>query len=135
LAVLVIGCRQAFPVDFPGFDFVQDAVDRQFVPVVLVDCSVDLGFAGQQGFDLGALFQQRTDPVEADNVVDVGNRQGQALARQVVVEREQVIAFGEFPRDELEGLRVDDRMGQVDALLAQAFRQRLAQGRFGNETQ
>ncbi len=50
-----IGCRQALVVDLAGFDLVQDAVDRQLVAVVLVDGAVDLGFAGEQRFDLDML--------------------------------------------------------------------------------
>ena len=48
---------------------------------------------------------------------------------------QQVVAFGQVARHQLEGLRVDDRVAQVDALLAQAFRQRLAQRRFGDKTE
>ena len=86
LAVFVVGRRQAFPVDLAGFDFLQDAVDRQFVAVILVDGAVDLGFAGNQRFDLDVFGHQGAHPVEADDVVDVGNRQRQAVVGGVIVE-------------------------------------------------
>ena len=47
------------PVDFAGFNLVQDAVDGQFVTVILVDGMVDFGLAGEQRFDLGAFFKLR----------------------------------------------------------------------------
>jgi hypothetical protein len=51
----------AFPVDLAGFDFLQDAVDRQFVTVILVDGAVDFGFAGDQRIDLD-VFWSRCGP-------------------------------------------------------------------------
>jgi hypothetical protein len=61
LAVLVGGRLQAAKVDLAGFDFVQDAVDRQFIAVALVDGAIDLGLAGEQGVDLDFVAGQSPD--------------------------------------------------------------------------
>jgi hypothetical protein len=78
LAVFVGRGLQAAVVDFAGFDFVQDAVDRQLVAVVLVDGAVDFGFAGKQGVDLDVFVRQACAPCRGDDVVDVGNGDRQA---------------------------------------------------------
>ncbi|MPN55351.1 hypothetical protein SDC9_203033 [bioreactor metagenome] len=51
----------------------------------------------------------------------------------IVIEGQQVVAFGEVARYQLEGLGVDGSMAQIDALFAQAFRERMAQRGFGHK--
>ena len=113
----------------------QDAVNRQFVAVILVDGTVDFRFASEQRLDLGAFWQNGADTVEADDIVDVGNCQGQALDLWVVVERQQVIALGHITRDQFERLRVDHRVLQIDTLFAQCLGERLAQCGFRNKAE
>ena len=96
---------------------------------------VDFRFAGKQRVDLDVLGQQGADAVEADDVVDVGDRHRQAVARFIEIERQQVVALGDVARHQFQGLRVDDGIREVDALAAEAFRQRFAQRRFRNETE
>ena len=121
-------------IDFAGFDLVQDAVDRQLVPVSLVDCAVDLGFAGEQRIDLDRFGRPAANLVERDEVIDVGERERQSATLIVVGERQQVVAFGQRVRHQRQRRRVNDGVGQVDALLAQAFGERVAQRRLGDET-
>ena len=126
---------QVAEIDFAGFDFVQDAVDRQFITVGLVDGPADLGLPGEQGVDLHSLCRQGTDAVERDDVVDVRNGNGQPPIFGVVIERQQMVALGQFARYQRQRRRIDDRVGQVDAQLAQAFGQRITQGCFRNKTE
>jgi hypothetical protein len=79
LAVFVERGRQAAVVDFAGFDFVQDAVDRKFVAVILVDGAGDFRFAGKQGFDHQFRMDQRAQLVQRDDVVGVGDGDPHAL--------------------------------------------------------
>jgi hypothetical protein len=46
-----------------------------------------------------------------------------------------VVALGQFARHQLQRRGVDDRIRQIDALLAQAFRERVAQRRLGDEAE
>jgi hypothetical protein len=110
LAVLVGGRLQAAEIDLSGFDFVQDAVDRQFMTVVLVDRTIDFGLAGEQGVDLDLVTGEPADAVQCHDVVDVGNGHRQALALPVVVERQHVVALGELARNEFQRRRIDDRI-------------------------
>jgi hypothetical protein len=135
LAVLVGGRLQAAKIDLAGFDFVQDAVDRQFMAVVLVDRAIDLGLAGEQGVDLDFVSGQPTNPVQRDDVVDIGDGHRQAQVFRVVVERQHMVALGEVARDEFQRRRIDNRIRQIDALFAEAFRERVAQRRFRDKAE
>ena len=113
----------------------QDAVDRQLVTVGLIDGPVNFGFAGEQGVDLESVAGQSADLVERDDVIDVRKRNRQPLVFGIVVEGQQVVALGQFARHQCQRRRVDNGVGEVDALLAEAFGERVAQGGFGNETE
>jgi hypothetical protein len=76
LAVFVERRRQAAVVDLAGLDFMQDAVDRQFVAVILVDGAGDFRFAGDQGFDGQIGMDQRAQLVQRDDVVRIGDGDG-----------------------------------------------------------
>jgi hypothetical protein len=65
LAVFVGRGGQCTVIDLAGFELGQDAFDRQFVAVGLIDRVRDFGLAGQYGFELDAFRQQRTQLVEA----------------------------------------------------------------------
>jgi len=108
LAVFIGRRLQAAKIDFPGFDLVQDAVDRQLVAVGLVDRAVDLGLAGEQRVDLDRLAGEAANFVERDDVIDVGERDGQPAPFGVVVERQQVVALGQLVRYQRQCRRVDD---------------------------
>jgi hypothetical protein len=135
LAVLVSGRLQAAKIDLAGFDFVQDAVDRQLMTIVLVDRAIDLGLAGEQSVDLDFVAGQATNPVQGNDVVDVGNGHRQAQVFGIVVERQHMVALGEVARDELQRRGIDNRIRQIDALFAEAFRERVAQRRLGDEAE
>ncbi len=135
LAVFVGRGLQTAEVDLAGFDLVQDAVDRQFVAVGLVDGAVDFGFAGQERVDLDLVVRQAAHAVERDNVVDVRNGDRQPVVFGVVVERQQVVALRQFARHKVQRRGVDDRIREVDALLAKAFRERIAQRGFRDEAE
>ena len=53
----------------------------------------------------------------------------------IVIKRQQVVPLGQFARHQLQRRRIDDGVGQVDTLLAQALGQRVAQSRFRNESE
>ena len=135
LAVFVGRRLQAAKIDLAGFDLVQDAVDRELVTVGLVDGTVDLGFTGEQRVNLDVVGRQAADAVECDDIVDIGDGDRQSLLVGVIVKRQKVVALGQFARDQRQCRRVDDDVGEVDALLAETFRQRITQGGFGNEPQ
>jgi hypothetical protein len=79
LAVFVERRRQAAVVDLAGLDFMQDAVDRQLVAVILVDGAGDFRFAGNQGFDCQIRMDQRAQLVQGDDVVRIGDGDGDPL--------------------------------------------------------
>jgi hypothetical protein len=45
------------------------------------------------------------------------------------------VTFGEIARDQAQGIRVDDRLGQIDRLVTERFAQGVAQRGFGDEAQ
>ena len=87
LAVFVIGSGKALPVDFAGFNLMKNAVNRKLVAVILVNGAVDFRFASDQRINFDMFWQQGAQAVEADNVVDVGNCQRQALVGDIEIER------------------------------------------------
>jgi hypothetical protein len=135
LAVFVERGRQAAVVDFAGFDLVQDAVDRQFVAVILVDGARDFRFAGDQRIDQQFRMDQRAQLVQRDDVVRVGDGDLEALFALRVAQREEHVALGQLARHHAQSIGIDDRLGEIDRLVAQRFGQRVAQGGFGHETQ
>ena len=52
---------------------------------------------------------------------------GQPLPLGIVVEWQQMVAFGQLARHQRQSRRIDDRVGEVYALLAQALGKRVAQ--------
>ena len=139
LAVFVGSCRQALKIDFTGFDFVQDAVDRELIAEILVDGARDFRFARQQRHHLERLVgggqQVGTQLVEGNHIVRVGHGDGKTAARAIQFQRKQHVALGEFRRQGLDGRRVDDDVRKVDAGGAKIFGQGIAQRRFGDKTQ
>ena len=135
LAILVGRGLKTAKVDLAGFNFVQNAVNRQLVAIGLVDRPGNLGFAGEQGFDLNGVTGQSPDLVKRDNVVDIGLGDRQAVMFGVVIEGQHVVPFGKLVRYQGQRGRVDDCAGEVDTLLAKAFGERVAQGRFRYEAQ
>ncbi|MBV6475117.1 MAG: hypothetical protein MOGDAGHF_00629 [Rhodocyclaceae bacterium] len=135
LAVLVAGGGEAAPVDLAGLDLVQDAVDRQLVAIVLIDGAGDLRLAGQHRVDLQIVVGQCAQLVQRDDVVHVGDGHRHAVPGAVVVEWQQAVALGEFLRHQAQRAGVDDGAGEVDAFLAEAFAERVAQRRLGDEAQ
>jgi hypothetical protein len=73
LAVFVERRRQAAVVDFAGLDFMQDAVDRQLVTVILVDGAGDFRFAGYQRLDQPDPGGSGAQLVQRDDVVRIGD--------------------------------------------------------------
>ena len=59
LRIFVAARTEALIIDLAGFDFLQDAVDRQFVSVELVDVIFELRFACQLGLDLDGRAKGR----------------------------------------------------------------------------
>ena len=135
LAVFVRRRLQPAKVDFPGLDLVQDAVNRQFIAIGLVDGAINFGFAGEQRVDLDVVVGQPANLVERNNVIDVGQGDGQALMFGIVIERQQMVALGQFAWHQGQRRGVNDRVGKVDTLLAKAFGKRVAQGGFRNEAE
>jgi peptidoglycan/LPS O-acetylase OafA/YrhL len=73
-----------------GADFgigLQDAVDRQFVSVELVDVIFELRFAGELGLDLDAGTKRGAQLVEGDHVENLGGGDRQLVFFGVVCNR------------------------------------------------
>ena len=121
------------PVDFAGFDFVQDAVDRQFVAVILVDGG---RFPTRRRAACRSRWPScgRADPVERDDVVvSKWPPSGAGSARR----SRAAAGGGVWPGSRgtsFEGLTGRRRRWRGRCLFAQAFRRRVAQRRFGDET-
>ena len=79
----------------------QNAVDRQLVAVGLVDGTVDLGFAGEQGVDLDLVVRQAAHAIKRDDVVDVRDGNRQPVVFGVVIERQEVVTLRQFARHEM----------------------------------
>ena len=63
LAVFVEVRLQALIVDFAGFDFVQDAVDRKLEAIILLDAGNDVGLRASTG-SMRFIFQQSPNLIE-----------------------------------------------------------------------
>ncbi len=135
LAVLVGRDREAAEIDFAGLDFVQDAIDRQFVAVMLIDGTGDFRFAGQHGVDQQIGRDQRAQFVLCDDIVGIGDGDRQSPLLGVVVERQQAMPFCGIAWHHAQGNRIDRRTAEVDRFLAERFAQCIAQRCLGNEAQ
>jgi len=113
----------------------QNAVDRKFEAVILVDRPYDLGFARQHRVDGDILAQHGADLVERDDVVGVGHRQHQGALLLVEFEREDAVTLGDVLGDQLERGGVHHHAGKVRALLLEVLAQRLAHRRLGDEAE
>jgi hypothetical protein len=113
----------------------QDAVDRQLVAVILVDGAGDFRFAGYQRLDCQIRVDQRAQLVQGDDVVRIGDGDGETLLALDITEGEQQVALGELARDQAQGFRVDDGIGEVDRPVAEGFAQGVAQRGFGEEAE
>ena len=66
-----------------GFDFVQDAVNREFKTIVLVDRANDIGLAGYLCGQLIFAMQQGAHLIECENIVRVCNGEYQMVGGNV----------------------------------------------------
>ena len=87
---------EAGVIDLAGLDFAQDAVEREFEAVELVDAFEQLRLARQQGVDFELATERGFQLIERDDVEHVGGRQRQHVTRGVVGDRQQMMAAGEF---------------------------------------
>ncbi len=124
---------EAGVIDFAGFDFAQDAVEREVEAVELVDAFQQLRFGRQQGVDFELAAERGAQLVERDDVEHVGGRQRQHVARGVMRDRQQVVAAGEFLGHQLQRLGVGHHLGEIDALAAERVGELVAQHRLGHE--
>src|SRR6267143_1841770 len=122
-------------VDLAGLDLFQDAVDRELVPVVMLDGALDLGVAGEAQLDLELALQVRAQLVDRDDVVGVGERDDELFLLAVERDGKDAVAPRQVTRQRLERRRVDDDASQVYRLQPELFRQRIAQCRLGHEAE
>ena len=126
---------QTLVIDLAGLDFLQDAVDRQFVAVELVDVIFQLRFAGQLGLDLDGRAERRAQLIERDDVEYFGSGDAQFAFVRVVRDRQQAVAAREILRHQFQRLRVGHHVGKVDRLLADRARHDVADRGLGDEAQ
>ncbi len=115
---------------FTRLDFVQDAVYREFKAVVLVNRAQDVRFAGELGDQAVFVLEQRAHLIERDDVVRVGDRQGQAVSDLIHRQGQQLITPRHIFGDQTQCGRVYDDGGEIYALLAEVFRQDVADSGF-----
>ena len=135
LAVLAALRLQAPLVDLAGLDLVQDAVDRQLVPVESIDGLVELHLAGEHGPNLHPRIEQRPHLIHGDDVERIRRRDGEPPRRRLAGEREYAIAPGDLPRHELHDLAVDQDLRQIDAVVSVHAREHVADDAFGGESE
>ena len=80
-------------------------------------------------------MDQRAQLVQGDDVVRIGDGDGEALFALRITEGEKQMAFGELARNQVQGFRIDDRIGQIDGAVAEGLAQGVAQRGFGDETE
>jgi hypothetical protein len=122
-------------VDLAGLDLAQDAVDREFVAVVVLDRPLDLGLAGEPQLDLELAIQVGAQLVHRDDVVGVGEGDDEFLVLAVDRDREDAVAPRHVARQQLERRRIDDDVREVDRLHAEFLGQGVAQRRLGDEAE
>ena len=88
LAVTVVVRFDTPTIDLPRLDLRENPVDRQLVPVELLDCIFELRLARKQRPDHRSRFEKRFHLIEGDHVERVGHRDSELPRSLVVRERE-----------------------------------------------
>src|ERR1700693_2557335 len=118
LRVLIAPRLKAAVIDFAGLYFLQDAVDRQFVPVELIDVILELRLAGELSLDFDAGSQRCAQLVERNDVEDLRGRNAELALLGVVSDREQTMTPREILRYHFQRFGVGDYLREVDRFLA-----------------
>ena len=103
--------------------------------IVLIHGACDLAFAGKAHVDIKIVPKLRANLVQRDNIVGVGNGDDEAFALPIQRHRKQVLALCEIAWDQFQCRGIHHDLGKIDALKTEFFRQRVAQGGLGDETQ
>ena len=127
---LVIGV-----VRLAGFDFAQDAVDRQFVTVELVDRIRDFGLAREYRHQFDMLADLDANAIQREQVERVRHRDGQRAAHRIVVQRNDLVLARGVRIDHLDRVGIGHHARQVDAFLLERLAERGAHDRLGGETE
>jgi hypothetical protein len=109
---------QALIVDLAGLDLAQNPVDRQLVTVELIDVVFELRIPGQHGLDLDLLPERGAQLVQRHHIEHLGDGDGEDLFRGFEGDRQHPVTAGELLGDELDGVPVDDDLGEINALLS-----------------
>jgi hypothetical protein len=123
------------PIDFTGFDFLQDAIDGEIETVELVEVFKNLRFRRQQRSNLVAAFKMRAQLIERDQIEQVGYRDGQRVGVRIGCQRQEVMSPRQMLRGQRDGFRVSHDMGQIDAGFARVLCQDIAQHAVVDEAQ
>ena len=120
-------------IDLPRLDLRENPVDRQLVPVELLDRLFELSFARKQRPDLRSRFEKRLHLIEGDHVERVGRRDSEPPRSLVVREREHAKATGDISRNESHGFAIDYDLRQIHAVASQHPGERVANDAVGRE--
>ncbi len=78
---------------------------------------------------------QRAQLVQRDDVVHVGDGDGQTALLGRIVHRQQTVALGQFARHQAQGCRIDDGVTEVDRPLTERLAQGIAQRGFRDKAE
>ena len=135
LRVLVTAGLQAVVINLAGFDLGQDAVDREFVAVELVDVVAELGFRSELGFQFHLWTEHRTQLVQRHDVENLGGGDGQYMVGRIIGDRQQMVAAREFFGYQAQCFRVGQDLRKINRFLADGPRHDVADSRFGDESE
>ena len=135
LAIFVEIRLQTRVVDFAGFDFVQDTVDRQFEPVILLDAGDDVRFSRQHRLDNNTVRHQRAYLIEGYDIGRIGNSDNEFVLITHQRHGKNVVTPGGVLGNQQQRGRVRHRIGEIYRDLTQALGQNIAYRRLGHESQ
>ena len=126
---------QTLVIDLAGFDFAQNAVDRELITVKAVDMFLQLRQAREHGLDFELRIDHGTQLVERDDIEHVRHRHHQHLPFDIKCDRQQILAARKFFRHQAHCFYIRSHAGQIHALLADGVGHDIANHGFGDEAQ